>query len=342
LTLADYQRWADAVQVGYIRAAKLVFSQRIFSGRDLPYRTQLTPLAAILSELGERCEHDGVRQKLLRWFWCGVFGELYGGATETRFAKDVPEVLNWIAGGAEPSTVTEATFAQGRLLTLRTRNSAAYKGLSALLLRDGGEDFRSGQPIDVARYFDERVDIHHIFPQHWCRNNDVGPERCDSIVNKTPIAAGTNRTIGGRAPSKYLTALQKQAGIDSDRMDEILQTHVVAPDALRADDFDTFFERRSQALLDRIKAATGKSAEQLSGAVEPPDAAPQDYESDDDGEFQGAVVTDPPASRFVAEATELLTEFAKLQEKGDDPAPFAEVLADFQKLSGGAAGRGES
>ena len=27
----------------------------------------------------------------MQWFWSGVFGELYGGANETRFALDMPE-----------------------------------------------------------------------------------------------------------------------------------------------------------------------------------------------------------------------------------------------------------
>ncbi len=34
-----------------------------------------------------------------RWYWCGVFGELYGGANESRFAYDMQEVLAWLDGG---------------------------------------------------------------------------------------------------------------------------------------------------------------------------------------------------------------------------------------------------
>jgi hypothetical protein len=304
-------------------AAKLVFSQRIFSARDLPYRTQLTPLAAILAELKEKSDHDGVRQKLLRWYWCGVFGELYGGAIETRFAKDLPEVLAWVEGGAEPSTVVDATFSQGRLLTLRTRNSAAYKGLSALLMRNGGEDFRSGQPIDVARYFDEKVDIHHIFPQHWCQKNDVEPQRCDSIINKTPLSATTNRIIGGRAPSKYLVTLESKADIETSRMDEILESHVIDPSSLRADDFDKFFQARAQALLQRIQSATGKSAEQLAGAAEPAEAPPADYEQLDPDELGPPTAMDPDAARFVQEAAALLEDF----EAARGPARTAGLTA---------------
>lgn len=123
--------------------------------------------------LGEAADYDGVRTKLAQWYWCGVLGELYGGAIETRFAKDLPEVLTWLAGGVEPDTMRDATFSPMRLLTLQTRNSAAYKGISALLLREGGQDFRTGNEIAEYMYFDERIDIHHIFPQDWCKKQGI-------------------------------------------------------------------------------------------------------------------------------------------------------------------------
>ena len=148
LPLSDYQAWADGATLGFVKAARLLFGQKIFQSRDLPYRTQLTPLAAIMTMLGDRADNEGVRAKLVRWYWCGVLGELYGGAIETRFAKDLPEVLAWIDGGPEPDTIRDANVTPSRLLTLQTRNSAAYKGISALVLREGGKDFRTGNTIE--------------------------------------------------------------------------------------------------------------------------------------------------------------------------------------------------
>jgi len=258
LTLPDYRALADQTTEGFERAGRLLFGQKIFSSRDLPYRTQLTPLAAIMAVLGNRAENDGVRAKLARWYWCGVFGELYGGATESRFARDLPEVLGWVDGGPEPSTIADSNFVPTRLLTLRTRNSAAYKGLHALLLRDGGLDFRSGESINNQMYFEERIDIHHIFPQKWCETNGIEPGRCDSTVNKTPLSGKTNKAIGGNAPSVYLERVQRSAGIDTARMDQILASHVVDPKAIRTDDFNAFFKAREAALLDRIERAMGK------------------------------------------------------------------------------------
>ena len=53
---------------------------------------------------------------------------------------------------------------------MRSRQSAAYKGLYALLMRDGAKDFRTGDTIQLATYFNDEVDIHHIFPQGWFKD----------------------------------------------------------------------------------------------------------------------------------------------------------------------------
>ena len=282
LTLDEYKTWAESVTRGFEKAAKLLFGLKIFASRDLPYRTQVTPLAAILAVLDEKADTDSVNRKLARWYWCGVFGELYGSAVETQFAKDLPEFLAWLTGGAEPSAIVDANFVPERLLTLRTRNSAAYKGFYALLLKEGGLDFRSGETINQQIYFDDKIDIHHIFPQEWCRKNSIEAKRCDCIVNKTPLSAKTNRMIGGNAPSVYLGRVQKNAGIDQQRMDSILQSHVIEPSVLRADDFLAFFKAREKTLLDRVEAAMGKLIARDSPQPQMEDLG--DYEEDDSAE----------------------------------------------------------
>lgn len=258
LTLDGYRDWSEKITDGFERAARLLHRENIFTARDLPYQTQLIPLSAILALLGDEAEADGVRSKLARWYWCGVFGELYGSAVETRFARDVPEVVAWINGGPEPTTVQDANFIPARLLTLRTRNSAAYKGLYSVLIRDGAEDFRTGDPIDIQKYFDDSIDIHHLFPKSWCVKNNIEATVADSIINKTPISAVTNRIIGAKPPSEYVSIVQRRYGIDDDRMDEILSSHVIDTPSFLADDLKVFWEARQEQLLQRIENAMGK------------------------------------------------------------------------------------
>lgn len=263
LELTAYKAWADQATEGLEKAAKLLFEHKIFDARDLPYKSQLIPLAAILAVLGNNADNDGVRRKIMRWYWCGVFGELYGSAGESRIARDLQEVLSWIEKDrSEPSTVSVANFSPSRLLTLKSRTSAAYKGIHALILKAGGMDFRTGITIQSQEYFDEKVDIHHIFPQDWCKKNSIDPDHQDCIVNKTVLSAKTNRIIGNQRPSVYLVRIQKDARIDDARLSQILHSHLIDITSLKADDFTGFFKKRERALLKYIRNAMGSPTEQ--------------------------------------------------------------------------------
>jgi hypothetical protein len=259
LTLAEYQEWADKAEAGLVDAAQFMSGQRIFSARDVPYRTQLVPLATINAKLGKQASLLANAEKIARWYWCGVLGELYGGAIETRFARDSVEVPLWINGGAEPATVTDANFAPSRLLTLRTRNSAAYKGIYALLMHDCA-DWLYDKALDHVEFFNESIDIHHVFPKDWCMKQAVDDTRRESIVNKTALSASTNRAIGGRAPSIYLKTLadEKHANVEAKLIDERVRSHKIDPACLRNDDFDAYFADRSAQLLGVISSAMGK------------------------------------------------------------------------------------
>jgi hypothetical protein len=234
---------------------------RIF---DLPYQSQIVPLAAILADIGDAWEHEANRTKLVTWYWNGVFGELYGSAVETRIARDFMEVPVWLKGGQEPSTVSETMFRADRLKTMRMRLSAAYKGVNALLMKEDAQDFRSGQRFDHTVFFGENVDIHHIFPQDWCKNNDIKPSVFDSIINKTPLSYRTNRMIGGVAPSVYIARLEKgnatTPSINPEKLDSYLASHLIDPALLRTDNFDAFMTDRQKNLLALIEHAMGKAA----------------------------------------------------------------------------------
>jgi hypothetical protein len=273
LPLEAYLAYRDGVEAGFKQAAKFLRQQYIHRVIDLPYQTQLVPLAAIFAEIGDKAEHAGHIAKIARWFWCGIFGELYGGAVESRFAKDIVEVPAWLDGGSEPATVSEGVFRADRLLTMRTRLSAAYKGIHALLMREGAKDFRSGQGYDLTLFFDEGVDIHHIFPQDWCQTQKIDVKIYDTVINKTPLSYRTNRIIGGVAPSKYLAKLElgkknadgqiENPPIAPDLLDSYLTSHCISPAYLRADDFESFMKERRKALLTLIANATGHPIQEV-------------------------------------------------------------------------------
>jgi len=265
LSKSDYLKWAPEVEAGFLLAAKFLRKECFFANRDLPYRTQLVPLAAVLSLLKERWLEPKIYQKIARWYWCGVLGELYGGAVETRIANDLQELLAWIESddNGEPRTIGEAIFQPSRLLTLRSRNSAAYKGLNILILRDGAKDFFWTATIQELDHEEVALDIHHIFPKAWCEQRGIRPAVFNAIINKTSISYKANRMIGAKAPSNYLAAIQnhKQVGLDDVKMNAIIVTHRIDPDCLRNDDFDSFFRDRQERLLSLVEQTMGKTIE---------------------------------------------------------------------------------
>jgi uncharacterized protein DUF262 len=164
LPLEEYKKYEKQVERGFVQAAKFLHMLHIYRIFDLPYQSQIVPLAAILADIGDAWEHEANRAKLVQWYWNGVFGELYGSAVETRVARDFMEVPGWLTGGPPPSTVSETLFRADRLKTMRMRLSAAYKGVNALLMKEGAQDFRSGQKFDHTIFFGENVDMESQLP----------------------------------------------------------------------------------------------------------------------------------------------------------------------------------
>lgn len=261
LPLTAYRKWADKVEAGFRLAAKFLQKQSFYDVQELPYRTQIVPLASVLTELGERWLEPRIYDKLNQWFWCGILGELYGGAVETRIANDLEELLLWIEDDRPiPRTIGDASFQPERLDRLTSRLSAAYKGINVLVLREGAQDFFWKASIKELDAQEISLDIHHIFPRAWCESMGIPKQRYDTIVNKTPISYKANRMIGKMAPSKYLQKLQDhtQVKIDDIQMNRILESHCIPSEELRADDFERFYRQRKKSLLNLISAVMGK------------------------------------------------------------------------------------
>lgn len=261
LNFEDYKKNRDILLEGYKMARKFLFQQYVFRKRDLPYTTQLIPLSAICAVIGTATFNLPSTQKILaKWFWCGIMGEMYGGANETRYVTDIEDVVAEIQGkDSQNKTINAAYFSATRLLSLQTRNSAAYKGIMALVYREQCRDFMQGITMDIVKSMDESPDIHHIFPEAYCKKMGLDKTKWNSIVNKTPLLPASNRQIGGDAPSVYSGNIMKKAEIDEVELRFRIESHLVNYDYLIADDFDHYFIARAKAILKVIEAAMGKT-----------------------------------------------------------------------------------
>jgi len=262
LSLSEYKKYKEDLTAGFIEAEKILQEERIFSDKDLPYTTQFIPLAVLCTLLaeGNNIKVTNIKNKIKQWYWCGVFGEMYGGANETRYVYDVVGVMDWIQDDSKlPRTVQESYFNPTRLLGLQSRLSAAYKGIMALVLKNHSKDFISGREMDFTVYKAENIDIHHIFPRAYCEKMNYNRALWNSVVNKTPISYSTNREIGGVAPSVYLSKIESKGKVEGKVLDGYLASHWIDVESCRTDNFSQHIIKRAKMLLAAIEGATGKT-----------------------------------------------------------------------------------
>jgi len=186
LPLSAYRKHADAIERGFIEAGGFLNELKIIWHKDISYPPLLVALASVFAILGRDAQTAAAKQQLAQWFWSITLGELYGSSTETRLGRDVPELVEWIGNqGPRPRSMDEAIFQRDRLRSLQSRLSAAYKGLHALLMKHGCLDFITGRGADLMTFHLDKIDVHHIFPQAWCKKQGIPPAAFNSIVNKT-------------------------------------------------------------------------------------------------------------------------------------------------------------
>lgn len=254
LPLEQYKEWERPVVDALLWAGALLESQGVVGPGFLPYRTQLPPLAAIRVVLGDEADTDDARDKILKWYWCGVFGEQYGGSLDSRFVLDVTQVTSWVRGGAVPDSVRNASFNASRLETMSTRLSAAYVGVFARMIQQGCADWYFLDRVLAAEtVIDHKVQIDRVFPGAWCKRNHIDSRRQDSVINKALFSERVRRTIGNRAPSLYMSELERDAGVPRSSLDDAVKSQRIDPELLRGDAFDAFYDHRRKRILELIR-----------------------------------------------------------------------------------------
>ncbi len=260
LPLTDFESLAPRLADAFGWVGSFLEKQCIVRVTDLPYRTQLVPLAAVRAILGEETDTLGAEDMLTQWYWCGVLGEMYGGSTETRFTRDVEQLVAWIRReGVAPETVNDAYFFPERLDTLTTRNSAAYKGIYTLLMKQGAVDWHyTDAPLKPGLLDEYGVDIRYVFQPAWVRRHQAGSGcPANSIVNKTPLSSRAAQALTS-PPASCLDSLAAAADMRREWFDDVIATHLIDPYLLRKNDYQTFYAARAGQLLDMVYAAMGK------------------------------------------------------------------------------------
>lgn len=228
----------------------------VLSQKWLPYAPSLITIASAIYQrpITKGTSSAEYKRKLCRWFWGASLGQHYERASNTRVEKDIPALLRWLDGGEPPDT-TKAFITQEQILSTTQRQRALYRAIMCAIISSRPLDFHNGTVIDSALLQTAGIDDHHIFPLAALGVTDRRrpPVEFDNIANRTLIDAATNKSINADPPSKYLARISDSQSIET--WERTLRSHLIdeeAVSAMQGDDFETFRDRRVQAIERRL------------------------------------------------------------------------------------------
>jgi hypothetical protein len=254
--------WVRAVEA-LSRAIGLLRHPQEFGGissQYLPYVSILPVFAALgvqVRGLPPNRQLDAQR-KLRHWYWASVFTNRYSGSVESTSSRDFLDMKAWFDDDtAEPALLAEFET-RFRSLDLRKevkRGTSVYNGIFNLFVLRGARDWMTGT---VPQYGD--LDDHHIVPKDWGKTHKGLGGLIDTILNRTPLSADTNRrVIRNRLPNAYIPEIIAANGEATVRA--ILESHFISPMALNIllrdpftpDDYEALLRERQQTIVDAIQ-----------------------------------------------------------------------------------------
>lgn len=118
--------------------------------------------------------------------------------------------MDWAQGNAAVPGTVEESFRAGRLLTLRTRNSAAYKGMDSLLTRSGDTMYvdRLDGRIDLA-FYERKTAEWRVEQSRLLREIEAPVKIFDGVRSLASLRAHTGspkaHTVSSPTDSRILT-----------------------------------------------------------------------------------------------------------------------------------------
>ena len=224
----------------------------------IPSIDVLSPLAVIVSDI--RFSRDLHSKRLFRLYWNLVFSLYLSGAPETKSSRIVREWREAYRDSDSqlPEVIRNFSFSPDSLDDAN-KNSSTYKGVLTMIVAEGARDFGIRR-LALRDTRDADVEDHHIYPQQFLRTFNIKGFFANSVLNRTPILASTNRAISADAPHIYVAnpAIVGDTGID----DAELSKHCISGALLREEFnpalFTAFRKDRRIRLLKMISAVTGQ------------------------------------------------------------------------------------
>ena len=264
--VADWKALVNSIK----QMVDFIEEERIFDSKRLPTYPALPVIAALWEHLPTQPDQMGNALNLIRRFlWCAFLTQRYEKNSTSHGLQDFRGLRKVLLDGCSQDIVpifdTKLNELPSTGLILQAswpkRKTIHGRGLLALQIKCGAEDFAIGRP--VTRETVSLREYHHLFPEALLRAADVPDERISLAVNCALIDRQTNRAISNGDPINYLRDRSENMPLGEDELRRRLKTHLIPYEALSvgysglddADrrsrvqrDYETFLESRATIL----------------------------------------------------------------------------------------------
>jgi hypothetical protein len=274
----DFDRHWDAVCKLYIESFQYLANQHyILSQSWMPSQNMVIPVMMFLRQIKsfDRMNEEQ-RQFLEYWYWASVFSNRYSTSSNETIITDCM-VLRQVAR-SEKITILNYFIRLRSLITepsdlfsYTKKSSAIYRGILNLLGYHvkGLKDWMNTQTLNIDAM---NLEDHHIYPKAYISSKPrleemkqiEAEQLVDCVVNRTLIPKILNIKIGKKAPSEYLSELQKANSMLAACLTSHLIPEGMITDAAWDVHFKLFLEERAERIFDIIKEYTVERAIEIS------------------------------------------------------------------------------
>ena len=272
-------RWSDAA-ASMQESIKLLSHPHeygVTSSSYMPYVSILPVFSAIRRKVKSIPANSqlSAQRKMRSWYWASVFTNRYSGSMESTSTRDFIDVSAWLDDDDKIPSVISEFKSQFKTIDFKKENrssSSRYNGIFNLLTINGAKDWVEGTAIT------ESLDDHHIVPRSWGKKH-LGQGEIDTILNRTPLTASTNRNIiRDRLPNEYIDEWISINGEEEVR--KIMEQHCISPIAFEilkrpeftAEDFEKFINERQKTITAAVEDLLIKERLDLSPSLRVLDA----------------------------------------------------------------------
>ena len=258
---AVIDRW-PMVKDGIFAAVDFIRSGlRIPVSQLLPYNALVVPLAYFFIRNHGQPPTAGQSAHLEEYFWWASLSNRFSSSAEGKLALDIRRMED-VLGGEQPEYRGEELSFTPEDLRWRwfSASDAFCKAVLCLYAHQRPLSFRNNAQVRIDNSWLRRADsknYHHFFPKSFLRKRGYEDWQANSVVNITIVDEYLNkRSIGGRAPSAYLSTFKSE----NPDLPAAMATHLI--DDLDdwgvwADDYETFTAKRASRIYAELRKRMG-------------------------------------------------------------------------------------